>query len=119
MLFILPFEIDFYRHWGMTIDYVVIQLLEAISRYSLNPDFRIQNNLSEKPIIALLPGSRKMEILMLLPLMASLPKSFSSYQFVIAGAPGFTPSLYRDFFNIGIEIVFNQTHDLLKNSEAA
>lgn len=119
MFCILPFEVDFYRHWGMKIDYVGNPLLDAISRYSLNPDFRIQNNLSEKPIIALLPGSRKMEILKLLPLMASLPKSFPSYQFVIAGAPGFPPSLYRDFFNIGIEIVFNQTYDLLKNSEAA
>jgi len=120
MFCILPFEVDFYKEWGMKIDYVGNPLLDAVSRYPLNTNFRIHNNLNEKPIIALLPGSRKMEIKKLLPLMAALPNSFPNYQFVIAGAPGFSEAFYQEFFTEKkINIVFNQTYDLLNNSEAA
>jgi len=117
---ILPFEVDFYKEWGMKIDYVGNPLLDAIGRYAPDTDFRIHNNLTQKPIIALLPGSRKMEISKLLPLMATLPESFPDYQFVIAGAPGFPASFYQEFFDTEeINIVFNKTYDLLKNAEAA
>lgn len=117
---ILPFEVDFYKEWGMEVDYVGNPLLDAIGRYSPNPDFRNHAQLNEKPIIALLPGSRKMEITKLLPLMASLPKSFPAYQFVIAGAPGFSDSFYQSFFHQQqIPVVFNQTYDLLNNAKAA
>lgn len=117
---ILPFEVDFYKEWGMKIDYVGNPLLDAIGRYVPDIDFRIRNSLTQKPIVALLPGSRKMEISKLLPLMATLPKSFPEYQFVIAGAPGFPESFYYSFFDSEeINIVFNKTYDLLKNSEAA
>ncbi|TCK85815.1 lipid-A-disaccharide synthase [Albibacterium bauzanense] len=117
---ILPFEVDFYKEWGMEVDYVGNPLLDAIGRYSLNPDFRNQAQLNEKPIIALLPGSRKMEITKLLPLMANLPKSFPAYQFVVAGAPGFSDSFYQSFFHQQqIPVVFNQTYDLLNNAKAA
>jgi len=117
---ILPFEVEFYKEWGMKVDYVGNPLLDAIGRYSLSPDFRSKAQLSEKPIIALLPGSRKMEITKLLPLMASLPKSFQAYQFVIAGAPGFSDSFYQGFFHQQqIPVVFNQTYDLLNNAQAA
>lgn len=117
---ILPFEVEFYKEWGMEVDYVGNPLLDAISRYSLNPDFRDQAQLNEKPIIALLPGSRKMEITKLLPLMANLPKSYPAYQFVVAGAPGFSDSFYQSFFHQQqIPVVFNQTYDLLNNAKAA
>lgn len=117
---ILPFEVEFYREWGMEVDYVGNPLLDAIGRYSANPDFRNQAQLNEKPIVALLPGSRKMEITKLLPLMASLPKSFPACQFVIAGAPGFSDSFYQSFFHEQqIPVVFNQTYDLLNNARAA
>jgi len=120
MFCILPFEVDFYKKWGMDIDYVGNPLLDAINRYVPDPAFRENNRLGSKPIIALLPGSRKMEISKLLPLMATLPKSFPTFQFVIAGAPGFSETFYQSFFNQGkIIIVFNQTYDLLKNAEAA
>lgn len=117
---ILPFEVDFYEEWGMEVDYVGNPLLDAIDRYSPNPNFIDEAQLNEKPIIALLPGSRKMEITKLLPLMVNLSKSFPSYQFVIAGAPGFPTSFYQSFFHQHeISVVFNQTYDLLSNSKAA
>src|SRR5690554_1237157 len=117
---ILPFEVEFYKEWGMDVDYVRNPLLDAIGRYSTNPEFRNDAQLNEKPIVALLPGSRKMEITKLLPLMATLPKSFPDYQFVVAGAPGFSDSFYQSFFHQQqIPVVFNQTYDLLNNSKAA
>jgi lipid-A-disaccharide synthase len=117
---ILPFEVEFYKEWGMKVDYVGNPLLDAIGRYSPNADFRKQAHFNEKPIVALLPGSRRMEITKLLPLMASLPKYFPAYQFVIAGAPGFSESFYQNFFHQHqIPVVFNQTYDLLNNAKAA
>src|SRR5690606_14926432 len=114
MFCILPFEVDFYKKWGMKIDYVGNPLLDAINRYIPDPDFKTANQLAAQPIVALLPGSRKMEISKLLPLMASLPKSFPDHQFVIAGAPGFSESFYQEFFAHGkISVVFNKTYDLL------
>src|SRR5690606_36082334 len=65
------------------------------------------------------PGSRKMEISKLLPLMAHLPSHFNDCQFVIAGAPGFPPSFYHGYTNSEIPVVFNQTYDLLNNAQAA
>jgi len=117
---ILPFEVEFYKEWGMEVDYVGNPLLDAIARYSSDPDFRKNVQLGEKPIVALLPGSRKMEIMKLLPLMVSLPKSFPAYQFVIAGALGFAESFYQSFFHQQqVPVVFNQTYDLLNNAQAA
>ena len=117
---ILPFEVEFYKKWGMDVDYVGNPLLDAIGRYSLNPEFRNQAQLNTKPIIALLPGSRKMEITKLLPLMANLPQFFPAYQFVVAGAPGFSDAFYQRFFHQQqIPVVFDQTYDLLKNADAA
>lgn len=120
MFSILPFEVDFYKRFGMTIDYVGNPLLDAISAYEFNPNFRKDNNLTEEPIIALLPGSRKMEIDELLPVMVDLTFSFPKHQLVIAGAPNFDKSYYERYIgDLGIPIVFDQTYDLLKNAEAA
>src|SRR5690606_2239379 len=80
MFCILPFEVDFYKHSGMKVDYVGNPLLDAISDYTFNPNFRQDNNLSEEPIIALLPGSRKMEIDEILPEMVELSFSFPKHQ---------------------------------------
>jgi len=64
---ILPFEVEFYKEWGMKVDYVGNPLLDAIGRYSPNADFRKQAHLSEKPIVALLPGRRRWKKTKLLP----------------------------------------------------
>lgn len=120
MFCILPFEVDFYEKWGMRIDYVGNPLLDAISRFGPESNFREKHGLSSKPIVALLPGSRKMEVSKHLPLMAVLPKHFPRYQFVIAGAPNFSTSYYEQFFDADqLPVIFNQTYDLLTHAEAA
>jgi len=120
MFCILPFEVDFYKKWRMPVDYVGNPLLDAISAYSFNPKFRDENGFTDKPLIALLPGSREMEISKLLPIMAELPYFFPVHQFVIAGAPNFDESYYKQFMRgIDIPVIFNQTYDILNNAEAA
>lgn len=118
---ILPFEVEFYAEWGMKVDYVGNPLLDAIAAYPFNPDFLRQNGLREdKPIIALLPGSRKMEISNLLPEMVKLAGLFPMHQFVVAGAPNFDTAYYKQYMgNRAFPVVFGQTYDLLKHAEAA
>ncbi|SKB63869.1 lipid-A-disaccharide synthase [Sphingobacterium nematocida] len=120
MFCILPFEVDFYKRFGMKVDYVGNPLLDAISNYSFNSDFRRDNRLTEAPIIALLPGSRKMEIEQILPDMIELYYAFPKHQLVIAGAPNFELSYYQNYTaDLDIPVVFDRTYDLLKNADAA
>jgi len=120
MFCILPFEVDFYKRFSMQVDYVGNPLLDAISAYEFNPNFRQDNRLSDAPIIALLPGSRKMEIDEILPEMVEISFSFPKHQLVIAGAPNFDEAYYQKYIgDLGIPIVFDQTYDLLKNAEVA
>ena len=120
MFCILPFEVDFYKRFQMPVDYVGNPLLDAISAYNFNPNFREENKLTSEPIIALLPGSRKMEIEELLPVMVELFYSFPKHQVVIAGAPNFDVDYYKRFLgDLDIPVVFNQTYDLLRNADAA
>lgn len=120
MFCILPFEVDFYKKFDMEVDYIGNPLLDAISAYTYNPDFRADNQLSEAPIIALLPGSRKMEIEQILPDMIEMYYSFPKHQLVIAGAPNFEEDYYKTHIgDLDIPVVFGQTYDLLQNAEAA
>ena len=117
---ILPFEVDFYKTWGMAVDYVGNPLLDAVSAFTPDPDFLTGHNLNGKKIIALLPGSRKQEISRLLPDMLQVSQQFSDYQFVIAGAPSFNAAYYDEYLNgQSIPIVFNATYDLLTHAHAA
>jgi lipid-A-disaccharide synthase len=122
---ILPFEVDFYKAWGMQVDYVGNPLLDAIADFKPNPDFfkqhlaTPQHPLADK-VIALLPGSRKQEISRLLPPMLAVIERFPSHQFVIAGAPNFDNAYYEQFLNgAAIPVVFNATYDLLHIAKAA
>ncbi|MEO7213956.1 lipid-A-disaccharide synthase [Mucilaginibacter sp.] len=117
---ILPFEVEFYKGWGMDIDYVGNPLLDAVDAFTPNADFLKNNMLIGKKIIALLPGSRKQEISRLLPEMAKVAERFTNFQFVIAGAPTFEAEYYRQYIGgMHIPVVFNATYDLLSNAEAA
>jgi lipid-A-disaccharide synthase len=117
---ILPFEVDFYKTWGMEVDYVGNPLMDAISAYAFNPDFHKDQHLDDRPILALLPGSRKMELEHVLPQMIAASDRFPDYQVVIAGAPNFKPEDYAAYLgDRKIPVVFNATYDLLKNAEAA
>ncbi|MBN1199664.1 MAG: lipid-A-disaccharide synthase [Bacteroidales bacterium] len=123
MFVILPFEADFYRKYNYPVDFVGHPLLDVISPCTQTCDrdlFFKRNNLSEKPIIALLPGSRKQEIRTMLKRMIEMIPSFKEYQFVVAGAPAIDHALYRSVIGeVPVAIVFQQTYDLLSHAEAA
>jgi lipid-A-disaccharide synthase len=123
MYVILPFEKDFYevKH-KFPVEFVGHPLIDAIHNQSgvdANT-FRAENHLSEKPIIAILPGSRKQEISKMLSVMLSVVKDFPDYQFVIAGAPSQELSFYQQFISgENIKFVSNKTYALLRNASAA
>ncbi|MCP4441188.1 MAG: lipid-A-disaccharide synthase [Aureispira sp.] len=121
MFVILPFEKEFYAKHEYPVEYVGHPLLDVVQQFQPNPDFRTSQKLGNQPIIALLPGSRKQEILAMLNVMLSLVPLFPDYQFVIAGAPSMPPSFYQQFTQqySQVTLVENQTYDLLSNSHAA
>ena len=120
MFCILPFEVAFYRDWGMEVDYVGNPLLDEIAQFVADADFKSQHELNKQPIIALLPGSRKQEIERLLPVMLSILDQFKDYQFVIAAAPTFSAEYYQQFMGSSkVALVFNQTYQLLHHAHAA
>ncbi|GHE42249.1 lipid-A-disaccharide synthase [Sphingobacterium griseoflavum] len=120
MFCILPFEVDFYKKFHYQVDYIGNPLLDAIESYPFNPNFLAENGLNNRPVIALLPGSRKMEIDMLMPEMVDLFYLFPAHQFVVAGAPTFDEAYYKRYIgDLPISVVFDQTYDLLKHADAA
>ncbi|MFD1016403.1 lipid-A-disaccharide synthase [Winogradskyella rapida] len=122
MYCILPFEKDFYSTYNYDVNFVGHPLIDAIAdRPQINEAvFRKENQLSELPIIALLPGSRKQEITKMLGVMLSLVEDFKTYQFVIAGAPSQDYDFYKPFIKSeNIKFIPNKTYDLLSISYAA
>ncbi|MEN9400748.1 MAG: hypothetical protein RL632_1851 [Bacteroidota bacterium] len=122
MFVILPFEKAFYEKFDYTVDFVGHPLLDAIHRYEEEKtavDFLERNQLTAKPIVAILPGSRRQEIAKKLPIMLAAVEHLSDYQIVVAGAPSMDESYYAEFLPTNTKIVFGQTYDLLANSIAA
>ena len=122
MFVILPFEKAFYEKFDYSVDFVGHPLLDEIHRYEEEKtaaDFKARNQLTNMPIIAILPGSRRQEIAKKLPIMLKSVDNLSGYQIVVAGAPSMDQSFYTDFLPEKSKIVFGQTYDLLANSTAA
>lgn len=123
MYVILPFEKEFYeKKHNFPVHFVGHPLIDAIANRVEVSDatFRTKNQLSEKPIIALLPGSRKQEIAKMLSVMLSVVKDFPAYQFVIAGAPSQEYEFYKPFLsNENVKFISNKTYDLLSHAQAA
>ena len=122
MYVILPFEKDFYEEkHNFPVHFVGHPLIDAIhGGKPVDPDtFKKEHGLDKRPIIALLPGSRKQEIRKMLEPMISVAKDFGEYQFVIAGAPSQEKSFYETFLTKNVHFVTNRTYDLLSVSEAA
>ncbi len=124
ILSILPFEEEFFRNNGCKVRYVgnpTLDSLEAtLRRDQAREEFITQHNLSGKPIIALLPGSRTQEIRMLLPVMLSITEFFPDYEFVVSGAPGQDKELYDTYLKgKNVKLIFNNTYQLLLHSQAA
>ena len=117
MLVILPFEKEFFKKWNYEVEYVGHPLAEVIENFKKDhPEIHI----SEKTI-ALLPGSRKQEILSKLPIMLEATKKFEGYQFIVAKAPSMEDEFYenilKDYQNVAA--VSNETYTLLMKSVAA
>ena len=123
MYVILPFEKDFYEEKHQyPVHFVGHPLLDAIAaRKEVSEEvFKIENGLDERPIIALLPGSRKQEIAKMLSVMLSVVESYHQYQFVIAGAPSLGYDFYKQFIKEeNVHFVSGKTYDLLAHSYAA
>ncbi len=126
MYVILPFEEEFYARFDYPVEYVGHPLLDAIEQFKAQDEglstFLEDNNLNpEKPIIAILPGSRKQEISIKLPIMLSVRKHYPDYQFVVAGAPSQDASFYESFISKynDVHLINNQTYRLLHHAKAA
>jgi len=123
MYVILPFEKEFYEKFNVDVDFVGHPLLDVIEnekRLLSSPnDFREKHQLDKRFIIAVLPGSRKQEIAKMLPVMLATAKTFTNYQFIVAGAPSITSEFYNEIAGkVDFKIIFNATHDLLHNAFA-
>lgn len=122
MFVILPFEQEFYKKFDMQVEYVGHPLLDAIEqRKQKSPEFiRKELGLENKPIVAILPGSRKQEIHKMLPLMMEMQEYFPQYQYTVAAAPSQDRSFYESLIGKRkIAFVANRTYDLLSISKAA
>lgn len=126
MYVILPFEKDFYKKFDFEVTYIGHPLLDAIENYKKTNEISLlqfieQNKLSNKPIIAVLPGSRKQEVSKKLPIMLDALKDFKEYQIVIAGAPNLEPDFYQPYIerSNNLHLVHSKTYDLLSCSELA
>ncbi|MFY7910284.1 MAG: lipid-A-disaccharide synthase [Emticicia sp.] len=116
---IFPFEVEFFKKYNFDVEFVGNPLFDAIATFKPSDNFLINNNLSDKKIIALLPGSRKQEVEKMLNLMVATQSKFADYQFVIAGVGNLSLDFYKPFLNENIKLVIDQTYDLLSHSTAA
>ena len=117
MLVILPFEKDYFKNrWDWEVDYVGHPLIEEIAKYENQPPFPI----TEKPIIGLLPGSRKQEINKKLPIMLQMAEKFPNYHFVIGQAPGLDASFYSPLISAypNVQLLQNHTYDIMRQAKA-
>lgn len=125
MFCILPFEKEFYNELNYQVDYVGNPSVDSVDSFikqqSTRPDtFLAEEDLVNKPILALLAGSRKQEIKENLPTMLNVAAAFPDYQPVIAGAPGIEQEYYAQYTKQhSVKIVFNKTYPLLHHSSAA
>lgn len=125
MFSILPFEIDFFKKHNYPIHYVGNPSVDAVDAFQkkyfdTRTTFLNKNKLEDKPIIALLAGSRKQEIADNLPKMIEAASGFSNYQLVVAGAPSIHSDYYAKYLkDKNVSIVYGQTFDLLSHATAA
>ena len=121
MIVILPFEKDYFKNkWNWEVEYVGHPLVEVINSHQ-SAVSSLQSEAGSSQIIALLPGSRKQEILKKLPVMLEVSKAFPSYQFIVAKAPGLDDSFYSSLLSSysNVSAVSGKTYDLLMQAKAA
>ena len=116
MYTILPFEPDFYRKFEVEVAYCGHPLLDEITRFNESSNNKIT---SEKPILAILPGSRKQEIERKLPIMLEAAKHFPQFETVVACAPNLPLSYYLKYASNNVRFIENETYKLLNSAEMA
>lgn len=124
MLCILPFEVEFFEKHDYKVHYVGNPTVDAVAARDYPnetfDEFIAVNHLENKPVIALLAGSRKQEIAHNLPSMLQAVKGFEDYQFIIAGAPGIDASFYSGFIaGEQATVLSGQTYRILAQADAA
>lgn len=124
MIVILPFEKEFYEKHQVPVHFVGHPLLDAIDKdireSEAVTDFRQRNNLDEREIVAILPGSRKQEIDKMLPVMLEVATQYPQYQFIVSGVNWQPQTLYEKYLKkTNIKIVYDQTYPLLLNAKSA
>ena len=120
---ILPFEIEFFRRFGMEVEYHGNPLVDGVAWFMdkfEGPDkWRDMHGIDRRPLVALLAGSRKKEVEATLPQMVRIASAYPDFQFVVAGAPSLPPSFYHPFLaHSPVSIVFDETYPLLASSDA-
>jgi lipid-A-disaccharide synthase len=120
MFVILPFEEEFYQRFDYKVEYIGNPTADQVADFRPDPGFVQQHGLDpKKPIIAVLPGSRKQEIEEMLHEMLAVLPAFQEYQFVVAGVSNLDRTYYQHFERNGIKLVIDQAYDLLSRASAA
>jgi lipid-A-disaccharide synthase len=122
MLVILPFEKEFYKKYNVDVEFVGHPLLDALAKEKLvtKEEFYKKYNLPDKPIVAILPGSRKQEVERMLNIMLEVIPEFDDYQFVVAGVGTITHRFYQEIIgDLPIKVLINKTHDIVHHATAA
>ncbi len=124
MFTIFPFETEFYRQYGYSVQYGGNPLVDAICERPFQQetfqDFIRSFGLPDKPIVALLAGSRKQELKYVLPTMLKMVSHFPDYQFIIAGAPSMTDADYAPYLHgTDLRTIYGATYRLVSQSAAA
>lgn len=124
MFTIFPFETEFYKKYNFNVHYVGNPLMDSIADYRTKAyskgEFFKKNGLDDRPVVALLAGSRIQEINCTLPLMVRISEIFPEFQFVVAGINSIDTDIYSKITkNKPVKLIFNQTYDILNNSHTA
>jgi lipid-A-disaccharide synthase len=119
MYVILPFEKPWYAKYGLDVDFVGHPLLDAIEQEGKTPLTPLPGA-DDRPVVALLPGSRRQEIARMLPLMVAVAKRFPQFRFVLAAAPSVPEEVYTEGIGTApITVVQGRTYDVLRTARAA
>jgi len=119
MFVILPFEREFYQKFHYEVDYVGNPLFETVSTFEPDPSFRDKIPGKDAPLIAILPGSRRQEVVQNLPVLLRITKDFPDYQFVVAGVHNLDKECYHAAKEESVPVVIDETYNLLSQSQAA
>ncbi len=113
---ILPFEPTFFKQFDLDTQYVGNPVVDAITAFKQTQNLTM---FSEKPLVAILPGSRKQEVVKMLGLMLEVVPKFPNHKFVVTAVDNLPKTLYQSAKDLGVEVVYDQTYALLNTAKAA